>query len=308
MGNPTFGVLANISRPAHAEELERVCKAADRLGYDSLAFGDHLSWPTPEAWTVLAWAAGITDRIGLSHLVLNNTYRHPSLLAKMGASIDLLSDGRFELGIGAGSESRDEYRPYGLARPRFSERVARLQESLTVIERLWETGKCDFDGDYFEIRDAELSPMPIQEPRPPVLVGGQSEALVGLAVEFEGWNFGFDRSPADCENRLEEFRKRCKSVGSDPDSYRTPVGILLIVADSRQRVEEKLRDRATRMGLDPDEFRREYAASFVGTPEEIRPKIDAYLDVGVEEFYLWGPSVRDPEALELFASEVLDTT
>lgn len=305
MGEPRFGVLANVGEPDSSEDIERVCRTADGHGYDALAFGDHLSWSISEAWTVLSWAAGFTERIGLTHLVLNNTYRHPSLLAHMGASLDFLSDGRFELGIGAGSTSRNEYRPYGFVYAPFRERIGRLKESLTIIERLWENGHCDFEGEYFQVRDASLQPKPAQDPRPPVLIGGRSEELMDLAVNYEGWNYGFDLSPDDCRRRLDDFQRRCTNQGADPNSYQTPVGVLLIISESESKVENQVSDMASQHEVPVDEFLRNHADSFIGTPDEIRPKVKAYEDVGVEEFYLWGPSVSDPVALKLFASEVM---
>lgn len=305
MPSPTFGVLANIWDPDTATVIERVCLAADELGYDYLAFSDHLGWHTPEAWSVLAWAAGITTRVRLTHLVLNNTYRHPCLLAKMGATLDFLSGGRYELGIGAGSADREEYHRYGLTYLPFEERVARLREALTIVTELWETGRCDHEGDYFDIEDAVLAPMPVQSPRPPVLVGGRSEALMDIAVSYEGWNFGFDRSPDACRDRLESFDDRCSQSAVEPGEVDTPVGVMLIIADTQATLVEKIRERASREDLSPEEFRRRYSNSFIGTPDAVVSQVEAYLDLGVEDFFIWGPSVRDPDALELFATDVV---
>lgn len=303
---PTYGLLANLPEPDDPARIERVFRTADDLGYDYLAFGDHLTWRTLEPWTVLAWAAAITDRIRLTHLVLNNTYRHPCLLAKMGASLDFLSDGRYELGIGAGTSNREEYRPYGLPYYPFRERVARLREALAVVTRLWEEGECDFDGDHFEVEDATLSPTPAQQPRPPVLVGGQSDALSDVAAEYEGWNFGFDLAPAACREHVESFAGR--HGRTEADRIRTPVGVLLVVAGTREEVEEAVGRRADRAGLSTEEFLERYVDSFVGTPDEIVEQVNAYREAGIDEFFLWGPSVSDPEALELFASAVIPET
>lgn len=300
-----FGVLANIADPESAEEVREVCRTADRLGFDRLAFGDHLSWPTPEAWTVLAWAAGFTDRIRLTHLVLNNTYRHPALLAQMGASLDFLSGGRFQLGIGAGSTGEAEYRPFGFADAPFRERVERLRESLTIIRELWEEGQCEFTGDHFQVRNASIQPMPEQVPRPPILVGGQSDALAGLAVKYEGWNFGFDLSPAACRSRLEDVRELSADGYNDLNPLRTPVGMLLVIADTRSKVDEKVTEIAAERDISVSEFRELHEHSFIGTPEVIRRKVEAFREAGINEFYLWGPSVSNREALETFASEVM---
>lgn len=305
MGEPRFGVLANIGQPEDSEEIERVCRAADRLGYDSLAFGDHLSWPIPEAWTVLAWAAGLTDRIGLTHLVLNNTYRHPSLLAQMGASLDFLSGGRFELSIGAGAASRAEYRPYGFASRPFAERVTRLEEALTIIRTLWEEGQCTFDGELYNVQDASLSPKPTQTPRPPVLIGGQSDELMNLAAEYEGWNFGFDLSPTSCRKRLDALEDYSGTDASERGSFRTPLGVLFLIDRNQERLTERVRDTAEARGMTEGEFRRQFADSFVGLPGEILQRVREYREVGISDFFLWGPSVRRPDDLELFVTEVI---
>lgn len=300
-----FGVLANIADPGSAEEVRGVCRTADRLGFDRLAFGDHLSWPTPEAWTVLAWAAGFTDRIRLTHLVLNNTYRHPVLLAQMGASLDFLSGGRFELGIGAGSTGEAEYRPFGFVNAPFRERIERLRESLTIIRELWEDGQCEFSGDHFQVQNASVQPMPEQAPRPPILVGGQSDAVADIAAEYDGWNFGFDLSPETCRSRLEDVQERSADVDGESNPLRTPVGMLLVIADTGSKVDEKVTEIAAERDVTASEFRERHEHSFIGTPEGIRRKVEAFREAGINEFYLWGPSVSNRNALETFASEVM---
>lgn len=304
-GQPEFGILANIGQAERSTEIDEVCRAADELGFERLAFGDHLSWPIPEAWTVLAWAAGRTDEIKLTHLVLNNIYRHPSMLAQMGATLDFLSDGRFELGIGAGSSNHEEYRPYGLPYRSFSERLARLEESLSVIQQLWEGGESAFEGVHFNLEGADLSPMPVQEPRPPVLLGGQSQELMELAGRYEGWNFGFDLPPESCRKYLNCLQAQIETKGTKPEYFRTPHGVLLLIDNDDERLAEKVNTVANDQAMDPTEFRRQFTHSFVGLPEEIIPKVQAYRGVGIEDFFLWGPSVRNPKDLELFMSEVV---
>lgn len=300
-----FGILANIAHPTGPEELTRICQAADRYGFDSLVFGDHLNWPIPEAWTTLSWAAGLTEHIQLSHLVLNNSYRHPTLLAKMGATLDVLSGGRFALGIGAGSESPEEYTQYGFQYRPFSDRVDRLQESLAILEAFWEEGSCDVQGDYYQLEQASVTPEPVQNPRPSIVIGGQSKKLMEIAARYEGWNFGFDLSPATCERRVTALAEYQSPEGSPPAHYRTSMGSLLLIGETSTEVKEQVRDLAESQNRPVEEFSREYADSLIGTPDELISRITAYRDAGVNEFLLWGPSATDPKALELFASEVM---
>jgi probable F420-dependent oxidoreductase len=157
-----------------------LARRVEALGYATLNLPDHLTArlaPMP----ALTAAAAATTRLRVGTLVLNNDFRHPVLLAREAATLDVLSGGRFELGLGAGY-ARAEYEEAGLAYDRGAVRVDRLGESVVILKRLFESGDVTFDGRHYAVTKHTLYPPPVQRPRPPILIGGNGPRLLALAA------------------------------------------------------------------------------------------------------------------------------
>jgi probable F420-dependent oxidoreductase len=173
-----FGV--NVRAPASAAEWIALVRRVEELGYSTLNLPDHLT-DRPAPMPALASAAAATTRLRVGTLVLNNDFRHPVLLAREAATLDALSDGRFELGLGAGYV-KAEYDEAGLRFDRGGIRVERLAESVTIVKRLFEGEAVTFAGDHYQVRAHTLYPRPVQQPRPPILIGGNGPRLLTLAA------------------------------------------------------------------------------------------------------------------------------
>jgi len=181
--------------------------------------------PCLEGWTITTALAALTSRLRFGLMVLGNTYRHPAVLANMAAALDHVSDGRLELGIGAGWHE-GEHEAYGIRLPPLRERFDRLDEALEVIHLLLTTDVADFDGRHYRLREARCDPKPVQSPRPPIVIGGRGERrTLGAAARWaDQWNFpGGD---------VEEFTRlagvlaeRCAEIGRDPAEVETSVQI-----------------------------------------------------------------------------------
>ncbi len=181
--------------------------------------------PCLEGWTVTTALAALTTRLRLGLMVLGNTYRHPAVLANMAATLDHVSDGRLELGIGAGWHE-GEHDAYGIPLPPLRERFDRLDEALEVIDLLLTRDVADFDGRHYRLVGARCDPKPVQSPRPPIVIGGRGERrTLGAAARWaDQWNFpGGD---------VDEFRRlagilaeRCAEIGRDPAQVETSVQI-----------------------------------------------------------------------------------
>jgi probable F420-dependent oxidoreductase len=163
-----------------ASELLQLARQAEDLGYSSLLVGDHFVQHNPPSILGLAWAAGHTEKLRFGTLVLGNDYRHPAVLAKDAAMFDVVSDGRLELGLGAGW-LRGDYDAIGLTYDAPGVRIDRLAEALTVVKSCWSGDPFDFSGEHYAIRDYAARPLPVQEPRPPIIVGGGSPRVLRLA-------------------------------------------------------------------------------------------------------------------------------
>ena len=203
-----------------------VARQAERLGFESIWLFDHFQTvPRPtdeitfESFTSLSALAALTERVRLGHIVICTAFRNPALTAKMISTMDTISGGRMELGIGAGWK-RDEWLAYGYGFPETKERLARLGDDLEVITRMLEGDKhrhASYEGSYSQVRDAINVPKPIQKPRVPIMVGGNGPNVTWRLAARHADELNLDgMSPADVVEALPVIRARCEEVSRDP--------------------------------------------------------------------------------------------
>jgi F420-dependent oxidoreductase-like protein len=204
----------------------RVAQEAERLGFESIWLFDHFhTIPRPtdeitfESFTSLSALAALTSRVRLGHIVICTGFRNPALTAKMISTMDSISGGRMELGIGAGWK-RDEWAAYGYGFPETKERLARLADDLEVITRMLEGDRhqhATFAGRHSTVRDARNVPKPIQRPRVPIMVGGNGRNVTWRLAARHGDELNVDGfSPAEVAEALPVIRGRCEEIGRDP--------------------------------------------------------------------------------------------
>src|SRR5262245_55904724 len=251
--------------------------------------------PILEGWTVLSALAAVTHRIRLATLATVVSYRNPALLAKIAASVDLISRGRLTLGIGAGF-FEDEYRQYGWEfPPRPAIRIQQMEEAVQLIIRMWTEPRTTFHGRYFHVEDAILEPKPVQKPRPPVMIAGGGEQLTLRAVArlADACNLtGGD--VAEVRSKLAVLRGHCEAVGRDHHTIEKTYVQSWLLARDAAAVAAK-RERLPVRGWPP---------GFVGTVSEAVDLIGHYQDAGVD-LLIHSDRWDDAETRELFASEVM---
>jgi F420-dependent oxidoreductase-like protein len=259
--------------------------------------------PMLEGWTTLSVLAGITTKIKLGTLVTGIIYRHPSVLAKIAATLDILSKGRLFMGIGA-SYFEGESSAYGITStgsfPSNQERLLRLEEAIQIIRKMWtEEPTASFNGKYYQIHNAYCNPKPIQKPSPPILVGGSGErkTLKIVAKYADACNlFG---SAETIRRKLNVLKEHCKSVGRDYDSIlKTTLGAIII--DDDKEIAKKRVQQITRM---PEEQIREFA--IYGTPEDVSRQIKLLEEVGIQYLIVDLDPSRELEALEIFVNNII---
>jgi F420-dependent oxidoreductase-like protein len=205
---------------------------ADRLGFDTGWLHDHLlnqndiALPEEEGWTVLTALLTETTRIRGGVMVTANTFRHPGLLAKIVTTLDIISQGRVEVGLGAGW-FEEEHRQYGLVLPPIGERMRRLEESCQILEALWTDKRATFHGTYYEVVDAYHEPKPIQQPHPPLTIGTSGEQ-VGLRIaarHAQTWNMA-RATPEDFRRKSALLDGYCREIGRDPRAIERSIQFL----------------------------------------------------------------------------------
>jgi F420-dependent oxidoreductase-like protein len=264
-------------------------------------FGARDTDPWYEAWTTLSALAEVTDRIRIGVLVTSVGYRNPAVLAKMAATLDVISGGRLEFGIGAGY-LETEYRMYGIPFPPASARVAQLDEAIRVCKLLWTKERADFAGAHFTLVGAVCAPKPVQKPYPPIWIGGGGErkTLHVVAEHADGWN-AFPAPVPHLRHKLEVLRGHCAAVGRDYDAICKQLVCTPIVRADVAEVEEELSRFAAERQVPPERARQ---MAIAGTPEEVATALVPYLGIGFDMFLLMERTPLDDETLRLFMQEV----
>ena len=216
-----FNVRINQHRYAYGDLL-RVWQLADRLGYYSASLYDLLNADALECWTTLTALLTQTERIRAVPMVLSNPYRHPALVAKMAATLDVISGGRITLGIGAGGSRRDALAS-GIPFPNTRTRCAMLEEAAALIRQLWTEPAVDYHGRHYQVAGASVQPKPVQRPAPPILVGGHGARYVLPTVGriADLCNVGSNNTVAEHRQREDIIRQAAVAAGPQPRRHRT---------------------------------------------------------------------------------------
>jgi probable F420-dependent oxidoreductase len=302
-----FGIVLHVSATfADWETFLTITKEAERLGYDSVWVSDHFVSPGGrpyglEAWTVLSALGSLTHKIRLGTYVLCNQFRHPSLLARMASTLDHISKGRLELGIGAGW-LRDEHVAFGFGWDRHSIRVERLKETVEMIKKLWKENHVSYDGKYFQLKDASLEPKPFQKPHPPVWVGGNSNAIrTTVAERGDGW-IPVLPTPKQLADGVLQIKEKMKYMGRDPRKLQVAYGGsgCALIAENEDSVKKLAEPLIRSMGKP-----REELACLIGTPEQCIEKIEQYQKAGAQQIVTGFYDFPSMKGLELFAKSVI---
>ncbi|WP_067828189.1 LLM class F420-dependent oxidoreductase [Nocardia inohanensis] len=303
-----WGVMRDLAQRADATD-----------AWESIWVYDHFhTVPVPteeathEAWTLMSAFAASTSRVRLGQMCTAISYRNPAYLAKVAATVDLISGGRLEMGIGAGWYEH-EWRAYGYGFPSAGERLARLDEGVQIFKQAWTTGKATLDGKHYQVNEAIVRPLPLQEGGIPIWVaGGGEKKTLRIAAKYASYtNFAGD--PETFTQKSELLRAHCADVGTDFDAITRSSNFNTLVGATEAEVEERLAALVARLtpytGAEgaqqhvKDLFRTSPA---VGTPEQIIEKLAQVRDLGLAYAIHYFPETAyDRSGVELFESEVI---
>jgi F420-dependent oxidoreductase-like protein len=283
-----FGVFTSLTLQTWPSVLD-LWRHLETTGWDIACVSDHFMPNTKqregavlEAWTTVSALAAIVPRMRVGTIVLGNTYRHPAIVAKMAAQLDIISGGRLLLGLGAGWQ-QNEHEAYGIPFYTTRERLERLDEACEVIRSLWTRERSNFRGRYHQLSDAPLDPKPVQKPHPELMIGGGGErvTLRVVARHADHWNvWGGPKVLAHKSAILEEH---CSTVGRNGRDIVRSVNMSLLITDKKDEIDRLADTIARRMGRHAADARDTCLA---GTPDQIREKLGELRDAGATTLFI----------------------
>lgn len=286
--------LDKARRHQYMEDVSRLLNAV-KGAYAGAWFIDHLQFGSSdvlEGWTALAYLAALHPELHWGHAVLCQSFRNPALLAKMAATLQFLSRGRFVFGVGAGWHE-EEYLAYGYPFPPAGARVEQLDEALQIIKALWARGGATFVGNHYQIHDAWCEPRP--DPAPPIMIGAFKPKMLRLAAKHADWWNVSSTGIADYRLYAQELERACAEVGRDPATVRRTWCGGCACAPSEREVASILERRPQ---IQPGE-------DFVGTPQQLVAQMQPFVELGVDYFILDCSGFPDLTTATTLANEVL---
>jgi alkanesulfonate monooxygenase SsuD/methylene tetrahydromethanopterin reductase-like flavin-dependent oxidoreductase (luciferase family) len=296
------------------EEIKNIVQYAEEIGWTHAWFSDHFMLTAEsikqnsfECIMAMTAATSYTQKLRIGPLVLSNSYRYPAVLAKQIACLDHYSKGRIEFGIGAGWKEL-EYDAYGIEFPSAGVRIKQLEESLQIYKKLWTEEKTNFEGEYYQIKDAVAAPKPYQKPHPTIWIGlGQGKPkMTKLAAKYaEGINYVWAIPPEELKEKFNEFDEIVKELGRDPSKIKKSYGAWTDIFEDEEAKKEAIKNAAEERKVPVEAVEENMKRALVGTKEEIIEKLKGYKDLNLDHFIIMFPYQKELEQMKIFNDEIL---
>ncbi|NLA37254.1 MAG: LLM class flavin-dependent oxidoreductase [Actinobacteria bacterium] len=281
-----------------------IAKRADELGYDSVWVYDHFhNVPVPaqeamfECWTTLAAISQVTSTVRLGQMVSCSPYRNPALTAKITSTLDVISGGRLDFGVGAGWYDQ-EFRAYGYEYPSNRDRLTMLREAIEITKLMWTEPQASYEGRIHSVFQAECDPKPLQK-LPPIWVGGGGEKVTLRIVAEHADRSNFGGKPDEFAHKCEVLKAHCGEVGRDYDEIIKTWSPSLFIRENAADLPTKS------LGAWDEPLDSWMAGNLIGTPEQVIEKLKAYEALGLGGVVPWICDLPGTETLELFATQVM---
>ncbi|MCF6388459.1 LLM class F420-dependent oxidoreductase [Mycobacterium sp. MBM] len=311
--------LVDIPTDKHWSVMRDLARYADNSTWDSVWVYDHFhTVPVPtdeathEAWTLMSAFAATTERVKLGQMCTAMSYRNPAYLAKVAATVDVISAGRTQMGIGGGWYEH-EWRAYGYGFPSAGERLGRLDEGVQIMRDAWRNGRVTFDGKHYQVHDAIVAPTPPQQGGLPLwIAGGGEKVTLRIAAKYAQYT-NFSSVPAEFERKSQILAGHCGEVGTDYDAIVRSANVNSVIAESETEVKDRLRAirgrQIPKAGEDAVDAMLSNVASpdsATGTPEQVIERLTRLRDLGCEYAIVYFPEAAyDRSGIELFEREVI---
>jgi F420-dependent oxidoreductase-like protein len=293
------------------DQISKIAGTAEKNGYESIWVSDHFLL-TPEAvgtnalecYTTLTALARDTKKLRIGAMVAAQSYRNPALLAKIASSLDHISGGRLNFGIGAGWKEV-EYDAYNIPFPRATTRIRQLDEVIEICRRMWTMEKASYEGRYYSVRDVPCMPKPVQNPLP-VWVGGTGNHTLRVAAKHaDAVNFAWTQSPDFFKERFKVLEDHCRRIRRDPKLIRRSAGLMILLVDNQEEIDVKLEEQKRIQDPEYLKYLGMQRPNLAGTPDTIAERIAEYVSLDVDHFILRWPYGYELESIKLFKEKVM---
>lgn len=295
-----FGLFSPQAGLSYRSLLDRAVNA-EKLGYHSIWLVDHF-WnrgvpdaDVLECTTAMSALAAATSKLRIGSLVLCNSFRNPAMLAKVLASIDNISGGRVEIGLGAGWMD-EEYKAYGYEFPSMGARLRQLEEGVQILKAMLTAKQSSFAGRYYNVADAYNNPQPVQKPHPPLTIGGSGEKVMLKIVAKYADRWNCPAGYRSFEQKFNALKDHCIAVGRDSKTIQISEQLEVCIGTSEAEVEEKWKI-AQRLPF--------WRTAIKGTPSQVVTQLKERVGRGVQFFTVIFGDLNSPQSIELFAREVM---
>ncbi len=311
MAKLDFGIQIEPQFGFKYEHIKEIALEAERLGFESLWVSDHffltkdnINTNCLECYTTLAALSRDTSNLRLGAMVASQSYRNPSLLANIAASLDHICNGRLNFGIGAGWKEV-EYYAYGYPFPKPMVRINQLEETVKIAKLMWTQEKATFEGKYYSIRDALCYPHPVQKPFIPIWIGGTGyQTLKVSARHANAINFAWSQPVEFFEKKLSVLKKHCKRYRTDYKSIRKSAGLMITMEDKQEELDAELAAQEDRKTTPYRRYLSRQPPNIVDTPDGVAERIGEYVNLGFDHFILRFNYLQEIEKMRLFAKKV----
>jgi len=311
----SFGVQIEPQFGFTKEKIDEIAGRCESCNFDTIWVSDHMflneksvNVPTYDAWTLMTYLLTKYTALKVGSLVLCNSYRTPSILAKMITTLDHLSNGRYLCGYGAGWKEM-EYQAYGIDFPPLNVRIEQMIEGIEVLWAMWnEEEKSSYRGKYYKVKDALCYPKPLTKPRPPIWIGSNKggKKMIRTAAQYgDGLNLAWDFSSSRCEELFNYLDEQVIKFQRDPKEITKSVGFWVRLYKDEEEKQKIFQDEATKRGMSIEEYSKRVRGALIGTKEQIIEQLIKYIELDVSHFIFMFPFDKEIEYMTIFSKDIL---
>ena len=311
----SFGVQIEPQFGFTKEKIDEIAEMCESSGFDTIWISDHMflneesvDIPAFDAWTLITYLLTKYTSLKVGSLVLCNSYRTPSILAKMITTLDHLSNGRYLCGYGAGWKEM-EYQAFGLDFPPLSIRIEQMVEGIEVLRAMWsEEKKNSYIGKYYKVKDALCFPKPYTKPRPPIWIGSNKggKKMIRTAAKFgDGFNLAWAFSPSRCETLFNYLDEQAIKFNRDPKEITKSVGFWVRIYKNEHEKQETFQEEAAKRNISVEDYSKRIEGALVGTKDEIIQQLQEYFELGVSHFIFMFPFDQEIKYMSDFSQNIL---